>query len=158
MTDHGRLAEENFRRGCNCAQSVLLAFSDITGLEEETALRLSSSFGGGLGRLREVCGAVSGAAMVLGLVKGYSAPDDREAKKAHYRLIQDFADRFRQYNGSIICRELLQGVETVKGKEPEERTQAYYQKRPCPRLCRQAAQILDEMLLPHQKNNRLTDD
>ena len=147
MTDHGKIAEENFRKGYNCAQSVLLAFGDMTGLEEQTAAALSSSFGGGLGRLREVCGAVSGAAMVLGLVRGYSDPDDREAKKAHYACVREFADRFREMNGSVICRELLAGVATAEGHDPEARTKEYYQKRPCAALCRCAAQILDEMLI-----------
>ena len=146
MTDHGSLAEEYFRQGYNCAQSVLLAFSDLTGLDGDTALRLSSSFGGGLGRLREVCGAVSGASMVLGLLKGYSDPDDREAKKAHYHLIQELARRFREEHGSIVCRELLSGVQKTDGGDPEERTAAYYRKRPCPELCRRAAQLVDEML------------
>ncbi|MBQ3331377.1 MAG: C_GCAxxG_C_C family protein [Ruminococcus sp.] len=146
MTDHGKIAEQNFRKGYNCAQSVLLAFGDMTGLDENTAAMLSSSFGGGLGRLREVCGAVSGAAMVMGLIKGYTDPDDREAKKAHYHRVQEFAQRFKEQNGSIICRELLSGVPTVGGKDPEARTTEYYRKRPCAALCRCAAQILDEML------------
>lgn len=147
---HGDLAEQNFRRGYNCAQSVLLAFGDITGLDDRTAAMLSSSFGGGLGRMRELCGTVSGAAMVLGLVKGYADPGDPDAKKAHYHRVQEFARRFREKNGSIICRELLGGVETVEGSDPEQRTEAYYKKRPCPALCRCAAEILDEMLLLHQ--------
>ena len=119
---HAEKAEAYFRQGYNCAQSVLLAFGDMTGLDDETALRVSSSFGGGLGRLREVCGAVSGACMVLGLVKGYTDPDDREGKRAQYRLVQEFAERFREQNGSIVCRELLSGVQTVQGRDPEERT------------------------------------
>ena len=143
---HGEKAEQYFRRGYNCAQSVVLAFGDVTGLDEHTAAMLSSSFGGGMGRLREVCGAVSGALTVLGLVQGYADPDDREAKKAHYHRVQEFARRFREKNGSIICRELLSGVQTVGGSDPEQRTEAYYKKRPCPALCRCAAEILDEML------------
>ena len=146
MNDHGRIAEELFREGYNCAQAVLIAFSDVTGLDRGTAARLSSSFGGGLGRMREVCGAVSGAAMVLGMVKGCADPTDTEAKKAHYRRIQDFARRFKELNGSIVCRELLAGVSVTSGGEPEARTSEYYKKRPCPQLVRQAAQILEEML------------
>ena len=146
MMDHGKLAEENFRKGYNCAQSVLLAFGDVTGLDDRTAAMLTSSFGGGLGRLRELCGTVSGAAMVLGLVQGYADPDDHEAKSAHYHRVQEFARRFREKNGSIICRDLLSGVQTVEGNDPEQRTDAYYKKRPCPALCRCAAEILDEML------------
>jgi len=145
--DHGKIAEELFRKGYNCSQSVLMAFGDITGLDEETAAKLASSFGGGIGRMREVCGAVSGAAMVLGIIKGCSDPDDREAKKAHYALVREFADRFRELNGSMICRELLSGVQTTTGGDPEARSAEYYKKRPCPDLVRQAAEILDEMLI-----------
>ena len=146
MSDRGELAERLFKEGYNCSQSVVLAFSDVTGMDDDTAARLASSFGGGLGRMREVCGAVSGAAMVLGLVRGYSDPLDSEAKKAHYALIREFANRFRERNGSIICRELLSGVNTALGGDPEQRTDEYYKKRPCALLCRQAAEILDDMI------------
>lgn len=146
MNDHGIIAEQYFYQGYNCAQSVLLAFSDVTGLDAETAAKLSSSFGGGLGRMREICGAVSGAAMVLGLLKGYADPTDSSAKKAHYALVQEFAHRFRQKNGSILCRELLNGVSVQIGSGPEARTPEYYKKRPCPALVRDAAEFLDEML------------
>lgn len=146
MSKHGDKAEMLFKEGYNCSQSVLLAFSDITGLDNDTAAKISSSFGGGLGRMREVCGAVSGAAMVLGLVKGCSDNKNFDAKKAQYKLVQEFASRFKEKNGSIICRELLAGVSTSKGGEPEARTDAYYKKRPCPLLCRDAADILDDML------------
>ena len=143
---HGEKAKEYFSDGYNCAQAVLLAFAEETGLKKETAAKLASSFGGGLGRMREVCGAVSGAAMVLGLLKGYDDPNDAEAKRKHYELVRDFAERFRERNGSIICRELLSGVQTKQGGDPEARTAEYYKKRPCPELVRQAADILDEML------------
>ena len=146
MTDHAALAEELFREGYNCAQAVLIAFGDVTGLEQQTAARLASSFGGGLARMREVCGAVSGAAMVLGLTEGYADPADHPAKKAHYHLVQEFARRFREENGSIICRELLAGSDHLHGNDPEARTAEYYRKRPCPLLVRDAAEILDEML------------
>ncbi len=142
---HGEIAEQLFYEGFNCSQAVLCAFEDVTGLEKSTAARLASSFGGGLGRMREVCGAVSGAAMVLGLARGYSDPKAYEAKKAHYRLVRDFAERFRAQNGSIICRELLKGTGD-NSAIPEKRTREYYSKRPCPELVRQAADILDEML------------
>ena len=144
---HAQKAEALFYEGYNCAQSVLLAFEDVTGLDRKTAAMLSSSFGGGLGRMREVCGAVSGASMVLGILRGYDDPKAAEAKKAHYHLIQDFAGRFRQANGSIICRELLSGVNIVEGRNPEARTESYYKKRPCPKLVFQAAEIVDDMLL-----------
>ena len=145
--DHGEKAEKLFKEGYNCAQSVLCAFEDVTGFERETAAKLASSFGGGLGRMREVCGAVSGAAMVLGLAKGYSDPGDFDAKKAHYALIQEFAARFKEQNGSIICRELLSGSGASSGFTPERRTDGYYQKRPCAELCRRAAEIVDGLLI-----------
>ncbi len=144
--NHPELAEKLFRDGYNCSQAVLCAFGDMTGLEHETAARLSSSFGGGLGRMREVCGAVSGAAMVLGLLRGCGDPENSAAKAEHYRLIQEFARRFKEENGSIICRELLSGTAVRSGGAPEERTPEYYKKRPCPELVSQAARILDEML------------
>ena len=107
---------------------------------------MASSFGGGLGRLREVCGTVSGAALVLGIARGYSDPEDYAAKKAHYALVQEFARRFREVNGSIVCRELLKGISATEGGAPEARTEAYYRKRPCPNLAYCAAEILDEIL------------
>ena len=150
-TDHASLARELFYEGYNCAQSVFCAFSDCTGIDRETSARLSSSFGGGLGRMREVCGAVSGASMVLGAVCGYSDPADKDAKKKHYELVRSFADRFRETEGSIICRELLRrgnaDENTVKpGGDPEERTEAYKKKRPCPELVFRAAYILEKMV------------
>ena len=146
MVDHAALARQLFLEGYNCAQSVVCAFCDVTGLDMDTAARMASSFGGGLGRLREVCGTVSGAALVLGMVKGYADPRDYAAKKAHYALVQEFASRFREQSGSIVCRELLRGVETTSGGAPEERSAEYYRKRPCPELAYRAARILEEML------------
>lgn len=146
MTDHGIIAEGLFYEGYNCSQSVLLAFEDVTGLDRETAALISSSFGGGLSRMREVCGAVSGGAMVLGLVRGFTLPKTNAEKAAHYHLAQEFAKRFKEDNGSIICRELLQGVERHHSLEPEERTEEYYRKRPCPQIILKAARILDEIL------------
>ena len=144
--DHAQKAKELFLEGYNCSQAVLLAFEDVTNLDKKTAAALASSFGGGMGRMREVCGGVSGALMVLGLSRGYSDPKDASSKKEHYALIQEFARRFKEENGSIICRELLQGVKVTEGGVPEERTQTYYKKRPCPELVWQAAKITEEML------------
>ena len=109
MSNHRERATALFQEGYNCAQAVFCAFADVTGLDLETSARLASSFGGGLGRLREVCGAVSGAAMVLGMAEGYADPKDAQAKKDHYARVRDFAARFREANGSIVCRELLAG-------------------------------------------------
>ena len=146
MPSHAEKARELFMQGYSCAQAVFCAFCDVTGLELDAAARMASSFGGGLGRLREVCGTVSGAALVLGIVKGYSDPKDYAAKNTHYALVQEFARRFREANGSIVCRELLRGTGATEGGAPEARTEEYYRKRPCPNLACCAAQILDEML------------
>lgn len=142
------IARALFLEGYGCTQSVLLAFSDLTGLDRNTAARLGSSFGGGMGRMREVCGAVSGALMVLGLICGYSDPTDKQGKNAHYALVRDFAARYKAANGadSIICREILAGVPHTDGGIAEERTADYYKKRPCPELCALAARITQEMV------------
>ena len=146
MTGHAERARELFLQGYSCAQAVACAFCDVTGQSMEDAARMASSFGGGLARLREVCGTVSGAVLVLGLVRGYSDPKDYEAKKAHYVLVQEFARRFSERNGSIVCRELLKGVQAAEGLVPEARTEQYYKKRPCPALAFSAAGILEELL------------
>ena len=146
MSNHAELARELFLKGYNCSQAVFCAFCDVTGLDIDAAARIASSFGGGLGRLREVCGTVSGAALALGMVKGYADPRDYAAKKAHYALVQEFARRFREANGSIVCRELLKGIVAAEGGAPEIRTEEFYRKRPCPNLAYCAAEILDEML------------
>ena len=147
MTDHAQAAQQVFFQGYNCAQAVFCAFSDVTGYDIDTSARMSSSFGGGLGRLRETCGVVSAAALVLGIVYGYGDPADREAKKRHYALVRDFAERFRAKNSSIRCRELLSlaGLNPETGGDPEQRTEEFYRKRPCPQLVYDAARILDEM-------------
>ena len=144
--DHAEYARELFYQGYNCSQSVFCAFCDVTGLDIDTAARMSSSFGGGMGRLREVCGTVSGALMVLGMVRGYSDPKNPQAKSDHYHLVQDFASRFKEKNGTIICRELLEGTNARPGNEPEGRTPEFYASRPCLRLVEEAADILEKML------------
>ncbi len=138
--DYREKAEQLFREGYNCAQAVFLTFAEELGIEKKTALRLASSFGGGMGRLREVCGAVSGMFLVAGLAKGYSRPDDQKGKKEHYERIQHMAEAFRRENGSIICRELL-GLDGKDHPQPASRTEEYYKKRPCAELCGCAAEI-----------------
>lgn len=149
MQNHADHARQLFLEGYNCAQAVACAFTDVTGLDVETSARMACSFGGGLGRLREVCGTVSGAAFVLGMACGYSDPRDSQAKTAHYHLIQRFAQLYREENGSIICRELLAGCPVKPGADPEERTPEYYKKRPCAGLVWYAAHLVD-MLLDEQ--------
>ena len=124
MTNHADIAKELFFKGYNCAQAVMCAFSDVTGYDIETSARMASSFGGGMGRMRQTCGAVSGAVMALGIVKGYDDPEDYEAKKQHYALVREFADRFKEKNVSINCGELLKmaSLSSQSGGQPEKRT------------------------------------
>ncbi|MBR2445974.1 MAG: C_GCAxxG_C_C family protein [Clostridia bacterium] len=151
MRTRGDHAKELFMQGYTCAQAVVLAFEDVTGLDRTVAAKLSSGFGGGMGRLREVCGAVSGMFMVYDLVCGYSEPGDMDSKKRVYADIRELAARFgAQSGGSIVCRELLAGVQTTAGGDPEQRTPEYYAKRPCPNLVALAADVLDEFLREKQ--------
>lgn len=145
VESHAERAARLFREGCNCAQSVFVAYCDLTGLDEALAIRLSASFGGGIGRLREVCGALSGALMALGALRAPLDPTDRGAKALHYARVQQLANRFRAHNGSLLCRDLL-GDQAGSGHVPAERTEAYYQSRPCERLIYDAAGLLDRML------------
>lgn len=147
--NHEDRARELFKQGYNCSQAVLLAFSDVTGLEGKTALMLSSSFGGGMGRMREVCGAVSGMFMVAGILYGYDDPADQSGKTDHYRRIQALAEEFRKENGSIICRELLGLGGGADSPVPEKRTDTYYKKRPCAELVAMAARIMDAYIAEH---------
>lgn len=142
----GERAKELFTSGYNCSQSVIGAFADKLSLPFDTLMAISSSFGGGIGRLREVCGTVSGGAMVLGLRYGGYAPKDNGEKAKHYKRVQEFAERFKKENGSYICRELLGLDEKKSDYVPEKRTEQYYKKRPCGELCRIAADILDELM------------
>ena len=144
--NHEEEAKRLFMQGYNCAQAVFCAFCDETGLDIDTAARMTSSFGGGMGRLREVCGTVSGALLALGILRGYDDPADPQAKAAHYKLVQEYARRFREKNGTIVCRELLKDVPVTPGGVPEPRTPEFYARRPCLRLAGEAAAILDELL------------
>lgn len=147
MGTRGDHAKALFLQGYTCAQAVVLAFEDVTGLDRTMAAKLSSGFGGGMGRMREVCGAVSGMFMVYDLVCGYSEPGDMESKKRVYADIRELAERFKaEAGGSIVCRELLAGVTTTTGGDPEQRTPEYYAKRPCPNLVALAADVLNDFL------------
>ena len=146
-------AVELFKQGFNCSQSVFAAYSDLYGIDDETALRISSSFGAGMGRMREVCGTCSGMFLVAGLESGATEGGDAAGKQANYAMVQMLAEEFRKRNGTIICRELL-GLDTpqvtaaeFKETKPEERTDAYYKKRPCVKLVEEAAEILESTIL-----------
>lgn len=144
------LAMENFMKGYNCSQSIVLAFSDMLKIDETTLSRLSSSFGGGMGRLREVCGSVSGMFMVAGLLYGYDGPETGQVKADHYARIQELARRFEEKHGSIVCRELLGLSVRHDVPVPEARTTEYYKKRPCPEIIGDAAEILEDYISENQ--------
>ena len=145
MSEKIEKAKELFKSGYNCSQAVLGVFCEELGLDFDTAMKIASSFGGGMGRMREVCGTVSGMFMAAGLA--YSSTDSSaENKSNQYKIVQALAKRFKDKNGSIICRELLQGVESSTSPTPSERTETYYKKRPCIELVGDSVEILEEYL------------
>ena len=150
--DHGTKAAELFLGGYNCAQAMAVAFCDVTGLEPDFAARMASSFGGGMGRMREVCGAVSGMYMVLGLLYGYETPGDDVSKKRLYTDVQALAAQFRERTGSIICREILKNPPS--DPNPTPRTAEFYRQRPCARMVMAAAELLDGFLAEHPLEER----
>ena len=140
-------AAKLFYDGYNCAQAVTIAFADVTGLTEDFSAGMASSFGGGMGRMREVCGAVSGMLLVAGILYGYKGNEGDEVKKAHYARVQELAGQFREQVGSIVCREILKNPPSDPAPTP--RTEEYYKMRPCARMVYLAAQILDDYLIAH---------
>ena len=147
-------AKHYFNSGYNCAQSVALAYADITKLDEEMVAKITASFGGGMGRLREVCGAVSGMAFVASFLSPCPTADNANAKKANYSLVQEFAEKFRQQNGAIVCRELL-GLDRPKDEPtPSPRTTEYYKKRPCAEYVYDAALIVGNYFAQNFLNHR----
>ena len=145
--ERSRKAREYFRDGYNCCQSVLLAFEDVIGMSKDEIASLSSGFGGGMGRLREVCGAMSAMTFMAGVVCPASDPLDQKKKTDNYALVQKFAGEFKEENGSIICRELLQIRASQKeSPAPSTRTEQYYTNRPCERIVGAAARIIAENL------------
>lgn len=147
MGIYSKKACEYFREGYNCAQSVLLAFAPQVNMDESTALRLASSFGGGMGRLREVCGAVSMMFAIAGLTHGYTEPNNDDIKAKHYALIQSLAEKFKSKHGTIICRELLGLEDSNFSPIPSKRTEQYYAERPCESFIQTCAEIIEAKLL-----------
>ncbi len=154
------IAIEHFKEGYGCAQSVFVTFADVCSIERDTALRLASSLGGGMGRMREVCGTVSAMALVAGMMTGSTKPKDIEAKKHTYDIVQKLAKEFREQHGSIVCKELLGLVKQNKDgicaasfqdTTPEKRTEEYYKKRPCVELVGCAAEILEKNFLSKEE-------
>lgn len=142
-----------FMEGFNCSQAVFAAYADLFGMEKETALRVSASFGGGIGRMREVCGAANGMFLVAGMLTGSTEGKDQVAKKNNYEVVQRLAAEFKKENGgTYICREML-GLNKAENKvvlgdtTPEARTEEYYKKRPCLKTIQGAAAIVERLLL-----------
>ena len=135
-------AQELFKQGYNCSQAVFASCADIYGLtDEQLALRLSASFGGGMGRMRLVCGAASGMFMLAGLQNGSATPHDSEGKMANYAFVQQLAGEFKGKYGSLICAELLGLAPKPEEPKPAERTPQYYEKRPCAEMVAEAVRI-----------------
>ena len=141
------LAREYFKQGYACSQAVALAFADVAGVDEATIAKMMLPFGGGLGRLRLTCGAVSGMAAAYGLIAAKPV-NDAENKKDTYAAVQKLCAKFSSENGSLICADLLSGqnVTVAVGGEAEARTSEYYKKRPCAELVYHAAEILEDHL------------
>ena len=148
-----------FKEGYNCSQSVFVTYADLFGMDRETALKVSASFGAGIGRMREVCGAACGMFMAAGMLTGQTEGADQAAKKKNYDMVQLLAEEFKKENGgTYICRELLAnaGARTaaVSGTDgettPEARTEEYYKKRPCLKTIEGAAGIIERVLFEGQ--------
>ena len=139
-------AGELFKAGYNCCQSVAMTFADVLGMSEDEVARITSGFGGGMGRMREVCGTVSAMTMIAGAMIPATDVNDKQAKTANYALVQEMADEFKKLNGSIICRELLDLSKPEGTPVPSDRTPEYYKKRPCGELCSIAAGIIARKL------------
>ena len=139
ITSRAEQAKSYFTQGYNCAQSVYMAFADLFGMGTKQAAIIAAPLGGGMGRLREVCRACSASFLVAGLAIPCDNPTDTKSKKECYAMVQRLAERFREENGSIICRELLGLGEKKENPTPSPRTAEYYKKRPCAELVYLAA-------------------
>lgn len=143
----GDIAKGYFEQGYNCSQSVALAFADEVGMDGKLIARLTGGFGGGMGRMREVCGTVSGTAFVLSALYGYSDPTDADAKAQLYADVQKVAGEFKDENGSVVCRDLLGLTQDgFDNPQPEKRTDTYYKKRPCGDLVKMSADLLEKFI------------
>ena len=152
MEERVNLAVSLFKEGFNCSQSVVAAYADLYGFTREQALKMSASFGGGIGRMRQTCGAACGLFMLAGLENGCIEGRNKDGKEANYILVQELAEEFKKRNGSIICSQLLgldKNAETPT--TPEARTAEYYKKRPCVKIVEEAARIWGEYLEMNKK-------
>jgi C_GCAxxG_C_C family probable redox protein len=145
MTDRIEQASAYFKQGFSCAQSVLAAFAPSLGLDTETALRVAGAFGGGIAQRGDLCGAVSGALMVLGLRYGRTRPEDQAAKDTTYRQANEFMRRFSERHGTFTCRELL-NCDVSDAQELERARREGLFTLLCPSFVRDAAEIVEELI------------
>ena len=143
---HREKAIELFCSGYNCSQAVFCAYAEDIGVDFETARRLAASFGGGMGKLRQACGAFTGAIMVVGVLFGGYDVNDNEKKSEHYALVRRVAEEFVALHETINCEALLKGIANAKGKDPAQRTPEYYKTRPCARFVGDACDIIDRII------------
>lgn len=139
-------ARELFKQGYNCSQAVVLAYNDIIPIDKKQLATISAVFGGGMGRLGEVCGSVSGMFMVSSFVVDASNPQEAESKKKSYETVQLLAKQFTQHNGSIVCRELLGLVTKHDEPSPEKKGKEYYKKRPCSEYVGYCAELVGKLI------------
>lgn len=147
-------AVANFKAGFNCSQSVVAAFADLYGFTREQALRMSASFGGGIGRMRMTCGAACGMFLLAGLETGATEGADRAGKSYNYKVVQALAEKFKKEHGTLVCAELLgltKKDQQAETPEASARTAEYYAKRPCPKMIESAARIFAEFLEEKQQ-------
>ncbi len=144
IEERSQQARQNFLDGYNCCQAVLMTFADVLEIDKDAAVTIASGFGGGMARMREVCGTVSALCMAAGYISPASDPSIKEERTKNYALVQELAGKFKEENGSIVCKELLGLVKSPvqESPEPSDRTAEYYRKRPCPELVACSARIL----------------
>ncbi len=148
IEERAQQARQNFLDGYNCCQAVLMTFADVLEIDKDAAITIASGFGGGMARMREVCGTVSALCMAAGYISPASDPSIKEERTKNYALVQELAGKFKEENGSIVCKELLGLVKSPmqESPEPSDRTAEYYRKRPCPELVACSARILSTKL------------
>ena len=151
MMERSQLAKQYFREGYSCAQALVLTFKDLINLNEKDLLKIASPFGGGMGRIRETCGALTGSFIVLGYLYGNPTSDIKKKEEIYVR-VQEIAKKFIEVNGFMACRKLLNLDHKIDQPKPEERSNDYYKKRPCLDIIASAAQILDEYIKAHPLN------
>ncbi len=144
IEERAQQARQNFLDGYNCCQAVLMTFADVLEIDKDAAITIASGFGGGMARMREVCGTVSALCMAAGYISPASDPSIKEERTKNYALVQELAGKFKEENGSIVCKELLGLVKSPmqESPEPSDRTAEYYRKRPCPELVACSSRIL----------------